>query len=252
MLAIKRDFLPLDLKPLLDAAGFDGCIAVQAEQNISETQSLLSMADAHPFVRGVVGWVDVCAEDAAERASAIAAHPRLRGIRHIVQDEPPGFMLRPDFQRGIAALEGLGLTYDILIYERQLPEALELVRRFPRQPFVIDHIAKPAIREGSIDTWRLGMRALAACPNVYCKLSGMVTEADRRHWQPADLAPYIETVLDAFGPQRLMAGSDWPVCLLAAEYGSVIAIVTDAIAALSASDQDAIMGETAAKFYGLA
>jgi L-fuconolactonase len=252
MLAIKRDFLPPDLKPLLDAAGFDGCIAVQAEPNIAETEWLLRLAGEHPFIRGVVGWVDLCAPDVTEQLRSVAAHPRLRGIRHIVQDEPEGFMLRPDFQRGIAALAEFGLTYDILIYERQLPEALALVRRFPNQRFVIDHIAKPAIRDASIDAWRNGITAITACPNVYCKLSGMVTEADWQRWRPIDFAPYIETVLEAFGPRRVMIGSDWPVCLLAGEYGDVMAIVTDAIGALSVGERDAILGGTAAEFYGVA
>ena len=250
MLAIKRDFLPPDLKLLLDAAGFDGCIAVQAEQSIAETEWLLSLADEHPFIRGVVGWVDLCAPDVTEQLRRIAARPRLRGIRHIVQDEPAGFMLRPDFQRGIAALAEFNLTYDILIYEHQLPEALALVQRFPKQRFVIDHIAKPAIRDTSIDAWRAGTTAIAACPNVYCKLSGMVTEADRQRWRPSDLAPYIETVLETFVPHRVMIGSDWPVCLLAGDYGDVMAIITDAIGALSVDERDAIMGGTAAEFYG--
>jgi L-fuconolactonase len=251
MQAIKRDFLPHDLEPVLSAAGFDGCIAVQAEQTTAETEWLLRLADEHPFIRGVVGWVDLCADDVAEQLASLAPQPRLSGVRHIVQDEPAGFMLRPDFQRGIAALEQFGMTYDILIYERQLAEALELVRRFPEQSFVIDHIAKPAIRDGSIDAWRAGMRALAACSNVYCKLSGMATEAEWQGWKPADFAPYIATVLEAFGPQRVMIGSDWPVCLLAAEYGDVIGIVTDAIGQGSRDDRDAIMGGTAAKFYGI-
>jgi L-fuconolactonase len=252
MSAIRRDFLPSDLKPLLDAAGFDGCVAVQAEQSIAETEWLLRLADEHPFIRGVVGWVDLCAPDVTEQLRRAASRSRLRGIRHLVQDEPAGFMLQPEFLRGIAALKELGLAYDILIYERQLPEALELVRSFPEQHFVIDHIAKPAIRDGGIDAWRAGIGAIAACPNVYCKLSGMVTEADWQRWRPADFAPYIETVLEAFGPRRVMSGSDWPVCLVAGDYGGVMAIVTDAIRRLSAREREAIMGGTAAEFYGLA
>jgi L-fuconolactonase len=251
MPAIKRDFLPPDLKPLLDAARFDGCIAVQAEQSVTETEWLLRLADEHPFILGVVGWVDLCAPDVAEQLRSVAAHRGLRGVRHVLQDEPPGFMLRPEFQRGIGALAEFGLAYDILIYETQLPEALELVRRFPDQRFVIDHIAKPAIREGSINAWRGGIKALAGHANVYCKLSGMVTEADWQRWRPADLAPYIDTVLTAFGPERLMIGSDWPVCLLAGEYASVIAIVGDAIAQPSDADRESIMGGTAAEFYGI-
>ena len=253
MLAIKRDFLPLDLKPLLDAGGVDGCVVVQAEQSTAETEWLLGLANEHPFIRGVVGWVDLCAPDVAERLRGMAVDPLLRGVRHIVQDEAAaGFMLRPDFQRGIAALEEFGLAYDILIYERHLAEALALVRRFPGQRFVIDHIAKPAIRDRSIHAWRLGMGSLAAQPNVYCKLSGMVTEANWQSWRPADFAPYIETVLEAFGPQRVMFGSDWPVCLLAGSYADVMSIVMDAIGSLSEVDRAALIGGTATEFYGLA
>ena len=251
MPTIKRDFLPPDLKPLLDASGFDGCVAVQAEQSVAETEWLVQLADEHPCIRGVVGWIDLCAPDVAERLRHVAAHPRLRGVRHIVQDEPDGFLLRPEVQRGIAALAEFGLTYDVLIYERQLPEALALVHRFPEQRFVVDHMAKPAIRGGSIDAWRAGITAIATCPNVYCKLSGMVTETDWHRWRPADFAPYIETVLEAFGPRRVMIGSDWPVCLLAGDYSGVMAIVADAIGTLPAADREAIMGGTAVEFYGL-
>jgi L-fuconolactonase len=249
---LKRDFLPTDLQPLLAASRFDGCVAVQAQQHVAETQWLLHLADQYPFIRGVVGWIDLCGRDVAEELRRLTTHPRLRGVRHMLQDEPDDrFMLRPDFVRGIAALGAFGLTYDILIYARQLPSAFELVQRFPQQRFVLDHIGKPQIRERRLSPWRDGITALAACPNVSCKLSGMVTEAEWGGWAPSDFAAYLDVVLDRFGPQRLMIGSDWPVCTLAGSYAEVIAVVTDYISFLSASDCDAILGGNAARFYGL-
>jgi L-fuconolactonase len=251
MTALRRDFLPADLEPLLQENGFDGCVAVQAQQDIAETEWLLGLADAHPFIRGVVGWVDLCAPDVRDQLARLAGHPRLKGIRHVVQSEPAGFMLRPDFQRGVAALAELDLAYDILIFARQLAEADELVRAFPAQRFVIDHIAKPGIRAGEIDDWRWGMAAIARNENVMCKLSGMVTEADWDAWIAADLRPYVEVAFDCFGPERLMAGSDWPVCTLAGEYARVMAAVVPVIDALDAPARDAVLGGNAARFYRL-
>jgi L-fucono-1,5-lactonase len=247
---LKRDFLPADLQPLLSAAGFDGCVAVQAQQNVAETQWLLQLTDQHPFIRGVVGWVDLCGAHVADGLRRLAADPRLRGVRHVVQDEPDDrFMLRPEFQRGIAALAPLGLTYDILIYARQLPAAIELVQRFPQQRFVLDHIGKPQIRARHLDPWRSGITALAAHPNVSCKLSGMVTEADWAEWKPSDCMAYLDVVLSNFGAQRLMVGSDWPVCTLAGTYDDVMAVVTDYVGFLSPSEREAILGGNAARFY---
>lgn len=251
MTALRRDFLPRDLEPLLRAAGFDGCIAVQAQQDVAETEWLLALADEHAFIRGVVGWVDLCASGLREQLARVAAHARLCGIRHVLQDEPAGFMLREDFQRGIAALAEFDLAYDTLIYAHQLREALQLVEAFPSQRFVIDHIAKPAIRDGEIDGWRHDITAIARHPNVYCKLSGMVTEADWQSWTPAGLAPYIDVALDAFGPDRLMIGSDWPVCTLAAPYATVMQVATTRIAGRSPNGLDAVLGENAARFYRL-
>lgn len=249
---LKRDFLPADLQPLLSAAGFDACVAVQAQQNVAETEWLLQLADQHPFIRGVVGWVDLCKPNVADGLRRLAAHPRLRGVRHVVQDEPDDrFMLRPEFLHGIAALAPLGLTYDILIYARQLPAAIELVQRFPQQRFVLDHIGKPEIRARHLDPWRNGIRTLAAHPNVSCKLSGMVTEADWAGWKPSDCTAYLDIVLAGFGAQRLMIGSDWPVCTLAGTYGDVMAVVTDYIGFLSPSEREAILGGNAARFYRL-
>ena len=252
MTAIRRDFLPADLEPLLRAEGFDSCIAVQAQQNVEETEWLLSLADAYAFIRGVVGWVDVCAADVADQLARVAAHPKLRGVRHIVQDEPDDrFMLRADFMRGIDALTRVGLTYDILIYARQLPSAAQLVKAFPEQKFVLDHIGKPDMRAGALDPWARGIAALSRNRNVWCKLSGLATEADWSHWSSAELTPYLDVIFDWFAPDRLMIGSDWPVCLLAGAYGDLIAIVRDYVERRFPSHLDAILGVTAAEFYGL-
>jgi L-fuconolactonase len=252
MQALRRDFLPEDLAPLLRDAAFDGCIAVQAAQDVAETEWLLRLAGDHPFVRGVVGWVDLCAPDVAEQLGRLAATPALRGIRHIVQDEPDDrFMLRPDFMRGIAALTEFDLAYDILIYPRQMPAAVELAQSFPQQRFVLDHLGKPPIRNGELDAWARGIAALSRNRNVYCKLSGMVTEADWQAWSPDNFTPYLEVAMDWFGPERLMIGSDWPVCTLAGTYGDVIGIVARYIERLPPEDRAAITGGTAARVYGL-
>jgi len=251
MIALRRDFLPADLHPLLRAAGFDGCIAVQAQQDVAETEWLLGLASQHPFICGVVGWVDLRAPDVRDRLSRLAAHPGLRGIRHVVQDEPDGFMLRADFQRGVAALAEFDLAYDILIYARQLPEALRLVAAFPGQRFIVDHIAKPDIRAGAIDSWRTGITALARHDNVSCKLSGMVTEADWGAWTPAALEPYIDVAIDAFGPERLMIGSDWPVCTLAGTYEQVIAAASERVETRLPRAVEDVFGGNAARFYRL-
>lgn len=251
MSALRRDFLPSDLEPLLREAGFDGCVAVQAQQDPAETEWLLALADAHPFIRGVVGWVDLCAPDVCDQLHRLAAHPRLRGVRHVVQDEPKGFIAGADFRRGIAALAEFELAYDILIYARQLDEAADLVRAFPEQRFVVDHIAKPSIRTHEIERWSRGIDALARHPNVYCKLSGMVTEADWSAWTHADLEPYIDRVFDAFGAERIMVGSDWPVCTVVATCEDVMAIPMRYTASLSAADREAVLGENAVAFYQL-
>jgi L-fuconolactonase len=249
MASLKRDFLPVDLRPLLAAEGFDGSIAVQAQTNFEETKWLLSLADEHDFIRGVVGWVDLLSPDVERELERLAAHPKLVGIRHVVQAEPDGFMERAAFRKGIAALAGFGLAYDVLIYERQLAEAVELVQAFPSQRFVVDHIAKPDIRDRSFDAWAAGMRAMASCENAWCKLSGMVTEAEWRGWSAADFAPYLEVVLEAFGAERCMVGSDWPVCTLAGPYGEVVGIVREFVRGLSEPEREAAFGGTAAEFY---
>jgi L-fuconolactonase len=249
---LARDFLPGDLGPLLEAAGLDGCVAVQARQSLAETRWLLELADRHPLIRGVVGWVDLRAADVAEQLRAFADHPRFVGVRHVVQDEPDReFVLGPEFRRGLRALHDFGLTYDLLLVADQLPAAATLAGLTPEQPYVLDHLAKPLIKDRRLDPWRIELAALARHGNVCCKLSGMVTEAARDSWQPEDFRPYLEIALEAFGPARLMIGSDWPVCLLAAEYADATGIVTDFIAGLAAAEQAAIMGGTAQRFYGL-
>ena len=257
MSVIKRDFLPADLEPRLRESGFDACLAVQARQSLDETAWLLDLADRNPFVAGVVGWVDLCSPEARAQLQRFAKHPKLVGVRHVVQGEPDDrFMLRADFGRGISLLEGFGLAYDILIYPRHLPVAVELVRRFPEQRFVLDHLAKPEIARGEIHAWARGVRALAASPNVVAKLSGLVTEADWRRWTPDQIRPYLDVAFECFGPGRLMIGSDWPVCTLAADYGKTMAVVTDYLTdylqGRPVAEREAVLGGNARAFWDLA
>jgi L-fuconolactonase len=252
MAVLKRDFLPRDLEPLLRARGFTGCVAVQAAQSVDETRFLLELAARHPFVRGVVGWVDLLSPDLDRQLEHFSRDRRFRGVRHVAQDEPDDrWLARPDVVRGVGALRRFGLTYDILVYARQLPSAIELVRHLPDQPFVLDHVAKPEIRAGRLEPWRSDLRALAAHANVACKLSGLVTEAAWESWTAEGLRPWLETALECFGPQRLMIGSDWPVCLLAGDYDRVVGLATDFIASLTADEQAAILGANALRFYGI-
>lgn len=252
MKRIQRDFYPQDLKPLLDAHGFEGCVLVQTDQSDAETEFLLSLAWQYHFIKGIVGWIDLQADDISERLAQSAHNKVLKGFRHVLQGEKErDFMLRPAFMRGVAELQRHGYTYDILVYPDQLPFVRKFVASFPNQPFVIDHLAKPYIRNGEIDAWRNHMRDIAAYPNVYCKVSGMVTEADLEMWKEPELTPYIDAVVEAFGVQRLMFGSDWPVCLLAAEYAEVVGIVKNHFASFSKSEQELIFGTTATRFYKL-
>lgn len=252
MAALKRDRLPDDLAPRLRQASLDGTVAVQARQTLEETRWLLTLADQHAFIKGVVGWVDLRSPDLPAQLEQFSAHPKFCGVRHVVQDEPDDqFMLRDDFQRGIAALAEFDLTYDILIFPRHLPVACKLVERFPDQSFVLDHIAKPLIKDGLLEPWAADIEQLAAHPNVACKLSGMVTEADWQGWRPSQFQPYLDVVFEAFGPSRLMFGSDWPVCTLAGAYGEVVGLVAAYAQQLSVNEQAAIWGGTATRFYGL-
>jgi L-fuconolactonase len=252
MAAIRRDFLPGDLVRLLERAGFDGCIAVQARQNLEETRWLLELAERHGFIRGVVGWVDLRSPELPAQLERFAGEKKLVGVRHVVQDEPEDdFMLGEDFRAGIGRLAGSGLAYDVLIYPRQLPAAIRLVREFPDQRFVLDHIAKPAIAEGRREPWEAGIRELAQSPNLYCKLSGMVTEARWGQWRKDDFRPYLDVVFEAFGPERLMIGSDWPVCTVSGSYEAAVGIVLDYIGKFPARVRESILGGNCAQFYRL-
>jgi L-fuconolactonase len=252
MAALKRDFLPDDLLPLLAKMSFEGCIAVQARQSLEETRWLLQLADKYSFVRGVVGWVDLCSPRLSEQLEQFASNQRLVGVRHVVQDEPDDeFMLRPEFRRGISQLQAFGLTYDLLLYPKHLPVAARLVEEFPEQPFVLDHIAKPPIAHGLVSPWREDLQALAKFQNVFCKLSGMVTEAKWGQWRPNDFHGYLDVVFEAFGSNRLMAGSDWPVCTLAGDYASTMQIGIDYVQQFAEEGQAAVLGENCARFYGI-
>ncbi len=251
MARIRRDFLPADLKYEIDAAGIDGVVTVQARQTVEETAWLLSLADENEFMRGVVGWVPLVSPDVGADLERFAPHPKLKAVRHVLHDEPDDdYALRDDFNAGVDLLPEFGLVHDILIFERHLPQSIEFVDRHPGQMFVVDHIAKPLIKDNVISPWRDNIAELATRENVYCKISGMVTEADWAAWTEDQLAPYFDAALDAFGPGRLMFGSDWPVCLVACEYGRWHRIVSD-WAALSPSEQERILGGTAVEAYGL-
>jgi L-fuconolactonase len=247
---IKRDFLPADLEPLLEAAGFNGTIAVQARQTVDESRWLLQLADESPVIKGVVGWVDLRSAEVESQLEELSQHPKFVGVRHVVQDEPDeNFMLRDEFQNGIGKLKPFGLTYDILIFPKQLPAAIKLVEEFPEQAFVLDHIAKPLIRNGVIEPWREQIQELASHRNCWCKVSGMVTEADWNDWKPEDFKPYLDVVFGAFGADRLMFGSDWPVCLLACEYERVCRLINEHVRNHLPADQAMFFGGNAARFY---
>jgi L-fucono-1,5-lactonase len=252
MSVLKRNFLPEDLGPELRANHIDGAVAVQADPSEAETHFLLDLVEKHPFILGVVGWVDLSAPDIAARLADYRSSPRLRGFRHIVQSEPDDrFVLRPDFCRGIGALEQFDFTYDILIYPRQLPAAIELAAKFPKQKFVLDHLAKPEIRSRKLEPWSAQLRELARSPNVFCKLSGLVTEADWHSWRLSDIAPFLDVAFEAFGPGRLMFGSDWPVCLVAGSYSNAFHLLEAYVTDHAPSQMDAIFGMNAWTFYGL-
>jgi len=251
MASIRRDFLPADLKPELEKNGFHGSILVQVRQNLEETRWMLELAENHPFILGVVGWVDLRSPRLRAELESFAGNPKLVGIRHIVQSEPDDFLLQPDFLRGISLLEEFDLAYDILIYTQHLPIAAEFVERFPRQRFVLDHLAKPPIKSGAVDLWARGLRKLASFPNVCAKVSGLVTEADWRTWKREDIRPYLDVAFECFGPSRLIIGSDWPVCTVAASYSQVVKLVTDYLGRYAPEEREAVLGGNAAKFWRL-
>jgi L-fuconolactonase len=249
---LRRDFLPSDLEPELERAGFGGCIAVQARQTFAEMRWLLELAKAFSFILGVIGWVDLKSKDVRSQLRELADNPKLLGVRHVVQGEPDDrFMLRPHFLQGVEVLEEFSLTYDILIYARHLPVAAEFVQRFPKQRFVLDHLAKPFIKRGEMEPWGSDLRRLAEFPNVYCKLSGMVTEADWQAWTPEQITPYLDVAFECFGPERLMIGSDWPVSTVASSYSRTMNVVLDFLTGHADADREAILGGTAAKLWRL-
>jgi L-fuconolactonase len=251
MSVIKRDFLPTDLLPELKSIDFDGSVAVQARQSLEETNWLLQLADEHPHIKGVVGWLDLQSEQAEEQIAAFAKHHKAVGVRHVIHDEEDlDFMLRPAFIRGVQLLEKYDLAYDILIFPTHLTNTIEFVKQFSdKQTFVIDHIAKPLIKDGIVSPWKEDIVALAKFPNVYCKLSGMVTEADWNTWKPENIRPYLDVIMDAFGPERILIGSDWPVCLVAGKYSEVMQVVIDYISTFTEKEQALMLGENAAKAY---
>jgi L-fuconolactonase len=251
MLVIRKDFLPGDLLPILQQNNIDGCVAVQADQSEKETDFLIGLANKNSFIKGVVGWIDLRAENIKNRLAHYQEYSVVKGFRHILQGEDPAFMLQPDFVRGIAALKEFGFTYDILVYPQHLSSVVALVKQFPEQPFVIDHIAKPFIKDGLVDAWKTGMQTIARFPNVYCKVSGMVTEADWKNWKQEDFTPYLDTAVNSFGINRLMYGSDWPVCLVAASYEKMMEVVKKYFSSFSEAEKEMIMGGTASRFYGL-
>ena len=248
---IAKDFLPKDLKPLLESNLMDGCIAVQADQSETETEFLLKLAEENSFIKGVVGWVDLSAEDISQRLEVFSKNPLFKGVRHVLQAEKEGFMLQDPFLRGISELKNFNLTYDILIYPNQLEEARLLIEKNPDQPFVLDHLAKPYIKQQKIKNWASDIKELAKYKNVYCKLSGMVTEADWNHWQFENFKKYLSVAFDTFGSDRLMFGSDWPVCLLAGSYEHVVKIIDLFIENLEQEEKNNIMGGNACNFYNL-
>lgn len=251
MAQIRKDFMPDDLLPVLKENAIDGCVAVQADQSLVENDFLLSLADQHDWIKGVVGWLDLLSPQLSSQLDQYKMHPRFRGVRHILQAESDGFMTQKDFVDGIRLMHDHGLSYDILTYERQLDEVIELIKALPEMPLVIDHISKPNIKEKSFDHWYSKMKEISAFGHVHVKLSGMVTEADWHHWTSEDLVPYIEFCLTQFGPQRLMYGSDWPVCLVASSYENMKNSLLKCISTLSPSEQAWIMGGTASRFYNL-
>ena len=250
--SLRRDYLPSHLAPLLKAAGIDGTVSVQARQLVEESYWLLELADQNSFIKGVVGWVDLRSPMVEEQLEKLARYAKLRGVRHVVHDEPDDrFMMREDFRRGLKQLRKYKLTYDLLLFPRHLPVACELLNLFPEQPFVLDHIAKPPINEHKLEPWRTDLGRLAKFTNVYCKVSGMVTEADWAHWKSQDFMPCLDAVFESFGTKRIMVGSDWPVCTLGGTYPRVMDIADDYVQQLSRDERTDVWGENARRFYGL-
>jgi L-fuconolactonase len=251
MAVIRKDFLPADLEPVLKKYGFEGCVSVQVDHSLADTKFLLDFADKNSFIKGVVGWVDLTSPALPDTLAEFRVRKKLKGFRHILQGQPKGVMLEPRFILGVNTACKAGYTYDLLIYHHQFSEALEFLSATTDCPVVIDHIAKPPIRSREKSQWAADIDAAASFKNVYCKLSGMVTEADWNNWKPADLLPYMDVVFEKFGTKRIMYGSDWPVCLVAASYEQQLSVVTEYISGLSSDEQADVMGRNAARFYKL-
>ncbi|TLP71112.1 amidohydrolase family protein [Maribacter sp. ACAM166] len=251
MKKIQKDFLPEHLSSIYQNLNITGCVAVQAEQSEAETEFLLKLAEANGFIKGIVGWVDLCHPNITERLEHFAKNPLFKGVRHILQAEKDDFVLDPQFQFGISQLRTCGLTYDILIHPQQLENTIKMVAKFPENKFVIDHLAKPYIKAGKIDQWKKDIQQIAQFPNVCCKLSGFVTEADLANWKYEDFVAYFDVIFEAFGAYRVLFGSDWPVCLLAAEYETVFDIVKRYVNNFNLDEKQAILGGNASRFYNL-
>ena len=249
---LKREYGPGELKVLLEQCGFEGSIAVQASQTEEENAYLLSLSKRNAIIKGIVGWIDLQSNAVSERLSYYKSQELIKGFRHVIHDEPDvDFMLRPSFLRGIEQVGRFGYTYDLLIFPIHLANTIELARRFPDQLFVVDHIAKPGIRNGEIEGWKISMSVLASFENVYCKISGMVTEADWKNWRQEDFIPYLDTIVELFGTTRIMYGSDWPVCTLAGSYADTYGIVKGYFDRCSAAERDDFYGLNAARAYRL-
>jgi len=251
MRVIRKDFLPADLAPILKENNVDGCIAVQADQTDAETQILIREANQNSFIKGVVGWVDLNSTEIEAALASYTDTKMLKGFRHILQAEPKGFMLAPSFKKGIDALTKYNYTYDLLIYASQLKEAKEFISNHSTQPIVIDHLAKPNIKEGEWENWKKDINEIAQYPNVYCKISGMATEANWNTWTMDTLKPYIDTVVEAFGTDRIMFGSDWPVCLLASSYSKWLETLQNYFNTFSIDEQASLFAKNSIKFYKL-
>ena len=248
---LRRDWLPADLEREATKVGINGSVAVQARQTLGESRWLLELADQSPFIRGVVGWVDLQSERVEENLITLSKHKKFSGVRHVVQSETAEFMLKPEFLRGLGRLRQFKLAYDLLLFPKHLPAAVQVVAQLPEQPFVLDHIAKPLVRAGLLVPWRDDIKELARHQNVCCKISGLVTEADMPGWKQEDFRPYLDLIMEAFGEDRVMFGSDWPVCLLAGSYAQVHDLAADYFKQFTPEARKKFFGGNAVKFYKL-
>jgi len=252
MRVIQRDFMPTDLFPILKANGVEGCVTVQSDQSENENMFQLANAEKHDFIKGIVGWTDLQSDAVEDQLTYYSTQKKMKGFRHVLQGEPQrDFMLRPQFKRGIGLLNRFNFTYDILVFTDQLKYTATFVAEFPNQPFVIDHLAKPNIKDRSLDDWKKDILAVAKYENVMCKISGMVTEADWKNWKYADFIPYLDVIVNAFGTNRIMFGTDWPVCTVAGSYGEVLNLVRTYFSTFSKAEQELFFAKNASNFYNL-